>query len=620
MSFKNMNIGKKLGVGFGSILLITVTIFLTEKMYLGVVANNAIKVDTESLPYALLAGEMRAEAIQVQQFLTDVSASHNPDGFNDAEEAAAGFKTGLAKFKEMYEKDKDAEALKAMSALSTSFDAYYEIGKRMAGAYMKEGLEAGNQIMEEFDTTAAVLSDRMGQFQDEQVHEAKSMMHGIALAVEKTDQLTTILGAVALILSILIGVSLRRSIVKQLINLRDTAIGFSNGDLTQRFAETVKTPCVAMRNCEKTDCPSHTDNPDYQQGSCWNVAGSNAATVVCPRILKGKAGGGIDSCEECEVFQKVKVDEIGELARSLNRFFGGLQQMIKEIQDNAGHLTSSSETLTSISAQMAAGAEQTSGISNTVATSAEEMSSNMSSVAAAVEQASANTNMIASSAEQMAATINEIAQNSEKARSITGGAVSQAKNSAERVGELGSAAQEISKVTETITEISEQTNLLALNATIEAARAGEAGKGFAVVANEIKELARQTADATGEIKKRIEGIQNSISGTITDIEQVPQVINDVNQIVSTIATAVEEQSVTTKEIAENVAQTSTGIGEVTENVTQSTTVAGEIAKDISEVNQAAGEMANSSSQVNMSAEELSKLSEQLKVMVGRFSV
>ena len=615
-----MNIGKKLGVGFGSIVLIIFVIFLTEKMYLGVVTNNAIQVDTKSLPYALLAGEMRAHAMQVQQFLTDVSATHNPDGFNDAEEAAVGFKTGLTKFIEMYENEKDAEALKKMAALETTFDSYYETGKRMADAYMKEGVEAGNQIMEEFDATAAVLSDRMGQFQDEQVQEAKSMMHRIVLTIEKTDQITAILGAAALLLSILIGVSLRRSIVKQLINLRDTAIEFSNGDLTRRFAETVKTPCVAMRNCEKKDCPSHTDNPDYQQGACWSVAGSNASITSCPRILKGKAGGGLDNCDECEVFQKGKVDEIGELARGLNGFVSNLQKMIKETQDNADHLTASSETLTSISSQMSAGAEQTSGKSNTVAASAEEMSSNMSSVATAVEQASANTNMIASSAEQMAATINEIAQNSEKARSITGGAVSQAKNSAERVGELGSAAQEISKVTETITEISEQTNLLALNATIEAARAGEAGKGFAVVANEIKELARQTADATGEIKKRIEGIQNSISGTITDIEQVPQVINDVNQIVSTIATAVEEQSVTTKEIAENVAQTSTGIGEVTENVTQSTTVAGEIAKDISEVNQAAGEMANSSAQVNMSAEELSRLSEQLKVMIGRFRV
>lgn len=297
-----------------------------------------------------------------------------------------------------------------------------------------------------------------------------------------------------------------------------------------------------------------------------------------------------------------------------------LRTMFKDIVNGVDTLTSSSTELSAISQQLSAGSEQTSGKSNTVATAAEEMSSNMTSVASAVEQASTNTNMIASSSEQMAASINEIAENSEKARSITGGAVTQAEKSAERVADLGGAAQEISKVTETITEISEQTNLLALNATIEAARAGEAGKGFAVVANEIKELARQTAEATGEIKSRIEGIQSSISETITDIEQVPKVIHEVNEVVSTIATAVEEQSVTTKEIAQNVAQASSGIQDITENVSQSSNVSGEIARDISEVNQAASEMTNSSSQVNMSAGELSKLAEQLNTMVGQFKV
>ncbi len=324
-----------------------------------------------------------------------------------------------------------------------------------------------------------------------------------------------------------------------------------------------------------------------------------------------------DLTQALDIDQK---DEMGILAKALNSMGSNLRQMFKNIASGVETLSSSSTELSAISQQMFSGAEQSSGKSNTVATAAEEMSSNMTTVAAAAEQASTNADVIASSAEEMTATINEIAQNSEKARTITGDAVSQTTSVSERVGGLGKAAQEISKVTETITEISEQTNLLALNATIEAARAGEAGKGFAVVANEIKELARQTAEATGEIKSRIDGIQDSTASAIADIEQIPQVINDVNELVSTIATAVEEQSVTTKEIAGNVAQASQGMKEVTENVAQGSTVAGDIARDISEVNQAAGEMSNSSSQVNISAQELSKLGEQLKEMVGKFKV
>ncbi len=329
-----------------------------------------------------------------------------------------------------------------------------------------------------------------------------------------------------------------------------------------------------------------------------------------------KIGDG-DLTYHCEVKRR---DEMGYTSERLNKMAENLRNMVKEISSSTETLASSSTEMSTIAEQMSAGSEQTSGKANSVAAESEKMSANMTSVAAAAEQASTNVGMVATAAEQMTSTINEIAQNTEKARTITGEAVSEAKSASDKVDELGKAAQEIGKVTKTITEISEQTNLLALNATIEAARAGEAGKGFAVVANEIKELAKQTAEATGEISKKIEAIQGSTEGTVTQIEQISKVINEVNEMVSTISSAVEEQSVTTKEIANNVTQASQGIQEVTENVNQSSTVAGGIAKDIAEVNQAAGEMSNSSSQVNLSAEEMSKLAEQLREMVGKFKV
>ncbi len=313
-------------------------------------------------------------------------------------------------------------------------------------------------------------------------------------------------------------------------------------------------------------------------------------------------------------------DEVGSLAKWFNTFMGKLHEIIKDISQNSDTINQASAVLFELSEQMTEGADSMSAKSGMVATGAEEMSANMVSVAAAMEEASTNISLVAAAAEEMNAVINEIASNSEKARTITGDAVGKASSASEKVGELGTAAQDIGNVTEVINDISEQTNLLALNATIEAARAGEAGKGFAVVANEIKELAKQTAEATKEIKSKIEGIQNTTAGTVTEISEVSTVINDINEIVATIATAVEEQSVTTKEIANNVGQASDGIGEVNENVSQATTVVNDITKDIAEVSVFANDMSSSSGKVKTNADELSTLAGQLKGMVGKFKI
>jgi methyl-accepting chemotaxis protein len=334
-------------------------------------------------------------------------------------------------------------------------------------------------------------------------------------------------------------------------------------------------------------------------------------------ILKDIAEGEGDLTRRIEVKTK---DEVGDLAKWFNMFIEKIQSIIKEVSGHAGKLKDASTDLSGISQQMSHGAEQTSSRSNTVAAAAEEMSSNMDSVAAAMEEAATNVNVVASGAEQMISTISEITQNTEKARVMAGDAVSEVNKVSEIVSELGRGASEIDEITDGIREISDQVNLLALNATIEAARAGEAGKGFAVVAQEIKDLAKQTAEATNKADEKLKLIQQMSMDSAKNVAGVSSFINEVNDIVYTIATAMEEQSITTKEISNNVTQASQGIGEVNENVALSSKVAGEIAKDISDVNNSAGEISNSSSQVSLSAEEMKKLAQQLDEMVGKFKV
>lgn len=334
-------------------------------------------------------------------------------------------------------------------------------------------------------------------------------------------------------------------------------------------------------------------------------------------MLKDIAEGEGDLTKRLAIKLKYN-DEIDELSGWFNIFVEKLQVLIGNISRDTEVVDSSVCDLSAISSTMSNGVVVLSERSQTVAAAAEEMSANMSSVAAACEQAATNINVVAAAAEQMTNTINEIAGSSEQARQITAEAVTKSADAVERVNTLGQAANDITRVTEVITDISGQTNLLALNATIEAARAGEAGKGFAVVANEIKELAKQTANATLEIKEKITNIQTSTQASVTEISEISQVIGKVNDIVKNIAVAMDEQSSATGEIAENISQASIGIEEVNQNVAQSSSVSGDIAKDIAEVNRYTADISSSSTQLDMSSNGLSALSSKLKEMVGKF--
>ncbi|CAG35716.1 methyl-accepting chemotaxis protein [Desulfotalea psychrophila] len=348
------------------------------------------------------------------------------------------------------------------------------------------------------------------------------------------------------------------------------------------------------------------------------VSGSIVKPIkIAVASLKDIAEGEGDLTMRLEVKNR---DEIGELAHWFNTFVEKLQGIIKQIGEDANVVAGSSTDLSSVAVQISLGAENTASRTNSVATATEEMTANLSSVAAAMEQSTTNTGMVAAAAEEMNATIDEIAKNTEMATRITDEAVQKARSASSKMSELEEAAITITKVTEVINEISEQTNLLALNATIEAARAGEAGKGFAVVANEIKALAQQTAQATLDIKTQIEGVQQTTTTAVKEIDETSTVIDGVNDIVTIIAAAVEEQSTAINEIVTNISQASQGIEEVNENINQCSNVAGEITREISQVNSETGEISNGIGQVNLSAQKLNEMSAKLSTIVGMFKV
>jgi methyl-accepting chemotaxis protein len=225
---------------------------------------------------------------------------------------------------------------------------------------------------------------------------------------------------------------------------------------------------------------------------------------------------------------------------------------------------------------------------------------------------------VAASVEEMNQTIREIARNAEKSAAVAGQAATLVEVSNEKISTLGNSANEIGRVIEVIQDIAEQTNLLALNATIEAARAGEAGKGFAVVATEVKELAKQTAAATDDIRSRIEAIQASTTDAVESIREISEVINNVNEVSRTIASAVEEQSITTRQISDNVSTTANAAETVARGVSETAVASREITENITKVDSVLLQTAEGADESRNAGIRLSELASEMTEMIGKF--
>jgi len=313
-------------------------------------------------------------------------------------------------------------------------------------------------------------------------------------------------------------------------------------------------------------------------------------------------------------------DELGVLAESINTSISSIRETVTSVSASTTELNAAAHSLNQTAASQAAGAEQTNVQANTVAAAGEELATNSQSMSEAARQITESTTTVAAAVEEMSTSIQEVARNCAKESEIAHQADSQARQTRQLMTTLDDSARQIEKVVELINRIANQTNLLALNATIEAASAGEAGRGFAVVANEVKELARQSAAATEDIRQQVNLIQHNTTASVKAIDAVAEVIEQVSSISSSIAAAVEEQSATTSEIVRSLHGVTSGTNTLSANVQSAASGATEVSRNIHGVSDAARESAKNAASLTVNASELTTVAQTLSSLVQKFKV
>jgi len=330
-------------------------------------------------------------------------------------------------------------------------------------------------------------------------------------------------------------------------------------------------------------------------GALAILVGGLFARVIAVQIARRltRSVGALEAVAQGDLTPELEVDSADELGRmnaALNQAIASMREAMQLIAQSSQTVAASSEELTALSGEMGNAAETTATQSGTVAGASHQVTETVQTVAAAVEE--------------MGASIREIARHTTTAQRIASEAARSVESTNNAVAKLGTSSAEIGNVLKVITTIAGQTNLLALNATIEAARAGEYGKGFAVVANEVKELAKMTSNATGTIAERVAAIQVDSADAVAAIGSIHQVIEQLNSISTTIASAVEEQAATTSQI---------GL-----SVTEVAGRNGEISTSVASVAQGARNTTVAIAEVGKATQDLARMASELDRLVGRF--
>lgn len=564
-----ISLGNKIIISCTALLFILfstigITLFFLEGQQQSLLAMEESMEKAEKVESLVLdIKEIELHIVQVQQWLTDISATRALDGLNDgfdeAEKHTNELDRTLQKARQTAVSLELDRVVKIVGEVSVKFKPYYTAGKTMAQAYIEEGPSGGNKLMGNFDLASEQLSKKMALLikstdgiKKEISANLKEQEHSLELQEEKLISLMMLIAALSIVIAAVVILYVTKRVTKP---LRDAVTSMT----------------LLSEGHKDIDIPNATSQDEIGQIlSALQLFQKNLLEIDAMRASQ------IKNEEKADADRKQSMHKIA------NDFEASVMDIVKAVSSSSNEMQGTAKEMSQIS---------------------QKTSEQATNVAAASTEASANVETVSTATEELSASVHEISGRVSEAANIAQKAAKESAQTGETIEKLSAASTKIGEVVELISEIASQTNLLALNATIEAARAGDAGKGFAVVASEVKNLASQTAVATEEITNQISAVQSETSNAVSAIRTISTTIDQVRDISASIAAAVEEQGAATQEIARNVLEASQGTQDVSRNITQVTEAANHTGSAAEQVLTMSGELSNNADSLRMQVEK-----------------
>ena len=559
---------------------------IEENLITNLARNKAIVDITHA------AKDINKDVIQIQQWLTDISATRALDGLNDgfdeAENNAQKFRADMNFALGISRNLRLNDVTATLNDINAAFPSYYETGTRMAQSYIDLGPAGGNKIMAQFDTAAERINTAVSQLLEltgEELNKQDALMsdnmEDITSSLTMIETLNIIGILIVLFIAALSVFLIQKIVGNPLTELNKLMLKLANGEDDLKLPDTDRQDEIGeMANTLQT----------FQQNSIENKKLEKENREAAEEGQRVRSEARQEEEKRRQVEMEKERDDLAEREARNNKISDLIQNFENSITDMMQVMTSSAQQMSETAHNMVETSTNTKERSSTVAVTS--------------DNAADNVNTVASAAEELSHSIQEIGRQVTEASNISQEAVQEASKSEEAISALATASEKINDVISIISDIAEQTNLLALNATIESARAGEAGRGFAVVASEVKTLAGQTSNATDEISGQIQEMQQLTQQAVNSIKNIVAVNNKSNETTSSIQQAIEQQNIATNEISNNIQLVATGTNEVSSNITL--------------VAKGADETGVAGQQVLTVANDLGEISENLKKDIQQF--